>query len=161
MTTIEYPYKPRAWVMVGVVAFFALCGAVMAYTAITNDRGLILDGIPLSPRGATIFYSVVASLSVLLALAGLAGLVAGLTSEKRLRLTPTELHLPGRPWSRTTTVVPLGEIVDVGLQSVHKQRFLMVRHRGGTLSIAESLLPGRAAFEEVGQALVARMRKTA
>ena len=72
MTTIEYPYKPRPRVMLGCVAFFGLIAAGMTYEAITNDRGLILNGIPLSPRGATIFYAVVAGVCALFVLAGLA-----------------------------------------------------------------------------------------
>ena len=57
--------------------------------------------------------------------------MVGLTSKKYLRLTPKELWLPGPAWSRTDTVVRLAEIVDVAFEMVHKQRFLVIQHRGG------------------------------
>ena len=91
-------------------------------------------------------------------LAGLAGFVSGLISQRYLRLTPTEISAPKYGWSRTNTVVRLAEITDIGIQSVQRQRLLNIYHRGGKLTITQSFLPDAAAFEELYTALVTRAR---
>jgi hypothetical protein len=154
MQTIEYPYKPQPRTMLLVILFFGAVAAVMSNAALGNDRGLIIDGIiTLETHGATIFYWCIAAAGAAFVLLGLAMLVVGLTSDGRLRLTPTELSAPRRGFSRASTTIPLADIQGLRVHAVNNQYFLDVTHRSGKLTIIRSCLPSKAAFEEICGAL--------
>jgi hypothetical protein len=125
--------------------------------ALSNDRALVLQRIiRLAPHEATIVYWCMAIVCGLFVLSGLAMIVTGLVSKQVVRLTATELSAPRFAWSRTRTVVRLADIVEMTVQSVQKQRWLSIQHRGGKLTINESFLPSKAAFEELCKAIVSR-----
>jgi hypothetical protein len=156
---LEYRYRPKPWVMLAAGLFFAGIGAFLVMEALGNQRGLVIQRIiHLSPQGATALYWCLAVACLLFAVGGLAGFVSGLTSERFLRLTRTEVSAPRFAWSRADTVVPLADITEVGTQTIQRQRFLHIHHRGGKLSICQSFLPDAAAFEELHRALVTRWR---
>lgn len=157
---LEYPYKAKAGVMLACMAFFAACAATMAHAALTNDRGLILNGIiTFGTEGATVFYWCVAAVSVLFVIVGAFGFFAGLRKPVSIRLTATELSAPKNGFTRKPTRIPLHEIVDVGVQTIQKQRFLTVHHRSGKLNLAQSMLPNSEAFEKLHAALVAGVNR--
>ena len=77
---LEYPYKARPGPMLVAMAFFGACAAEMAHAAVTNDRGLILDGIfSFSVRGATVFYWCVAAVSMVIVLVAIMALAMDFT----------------------------------------------------------------------------------
>jgi len=159
MNALEYPYKPKPWVMLAAMLFFAAAGAFLTMEALTNERGLVIQRIiHLSPQGATITYWCMAVVCAVFAIGGLAGFIAALVSKNYLRLTPTEISAPRFAWSRANTIVRLCEITEISIQDVQKQRFLHLRYPGGKLSITQSFLPSAAAFEELHRALLIRAR---
>jgi hypothetical protein len=159
MDTLEYRYKPKPWVMLAAMLFFAAAAVFLTMEALTNERGLIIQRvIHLSPQGATITYWCMAVVSAVFAIGGLAGFIAALVSKQYLRLTPTEISAPRFAWSRANTIVRLKEITEISVQAVQNQRFLNLRYAGGKLSITQSFLPSAAAFEELHRALVSRAR---
>lgn len=156
--TLEYPYRPSTKMMLLAILFFGACAAMMARAAITNDRGLIIDGIiTLSEHGAVVFYWCVAAVSALFVAAGAWGLVAGRGQPKFVRLTPAELSAPRNGFAKEPTVIRLSDIQGVSVQTIQRQRLITIRHPGGSLSIAQSMLPGAAAFDELIGALQARL----
>lgn len=157
---LEIPYKAKAGVMVACMAFFGVCAAMMTHAAVNNDRGLILNGIiTFGTDGAAVFYWCVAGVSVLFVLAGLHGFVSGITNPGSIRLTATELSAPQSGFVRRATTIPLREIVDIGVQTIQRQRFLTVHHRAGKLNVAQSMLPDSEAFEKLHAALVAGVNR--
>jgi hypothetical protein len=157
---LEYPYKANVWMMLAGIAFFGACTAMMVYAALTNDRGLILNGIiTFSMDGATVFYWCVAAVCVLFVLFATFALVSGVANPMSIQLTPTELSAPRNGFSRKRTAIPLNDIVDVGVLTVQRQRFMNVYHRAGKLSVAQSMLPNPEAFEKLHAALVASVRR--
>jgi hypothetical protein len=157
---LEYPYQARAGIMLACIAFFGACAAVMVHAAVTNDRGLIVNGLfEFGMAGATVFYWCVAGVSAIFVLMGVLGLVSGMKNPGSIRLTATELSAPKNGFSRKATRIPLLEIVDVGVQEIQKQRFLTVHHRSGKLNVAQSLLPNSEAFEKLHAALVAGVNR--
>jgi hypothetical protein len=154
MKTIEYPYKPRLRTTLLVISFGVALAAGMGYAALSNDRGLIINGIlRFGPLGATIVYWCLAGIGAVCLVIGLAMLVANLTSKARLRLTPTEFSAPRHAFDRTTTTIPVAEIQAIQVYSVRDQHFLDIAHGDATLTILRSCLPSTAAFEEVCGAL--------
>jgi hypothetical protein len=157
---LEYPYKANAWMMLLGTAFFGACTAGMASAALSNDRGLILNGIiEFTPDGATRFYGAIAIVSALFVIAALLMLVLSFVSPGSVRLTAEELCAPAGNFGRKPTKIPLDAIVDIGVHTVQRQRFMNVYHHGGKLSLAQSMLPNAEAFEKLHAALAASLRR--
>ena len=159
MQTLQYPYKPKAWLMLLGAVLFGAMAFFMTSEVQTNDRGLILNGIiHLSVHGATIFYWCMAAVAGAFVAVAIPMFFVALVSKSVLTLTATDLIAPRSGFSRRPTVVRLSEVKQVVVQMVQRERFIKVSHAGGTLNIAESMLPSRAAFDELHAALVARTR---
>ena len=159
MQTLQYPYKPRPWFVLLGAAFFGAIAWFMSKEALTNDRGLILNGlIELSVRGATIFYWSMAAIGATFVAVAIPLFILGLVGKSVLTLTATDLAAPHSVFSRRSTVIRLSDIKQIVVQTVQKQRFLKVYHSSGDLSIAQSMLPSRSAFDDIHAALVARSR---
>ncbi|HET7229675.1 MAG TPA: hypothetical protein VFJ16_06725 [Longimicrobium sp.] len=156
--TLEYEFRVKATPMLLAIAFFGACAAMMARTALTNDRGLILNGvITFEPGGATTFYWCVAAVALLFVAAGAYGLMAG-RKPLLVRLTADEISAPRSVFAKVPTVVRLDDIRDVGVMDVSRQVLLIIHHTGGTLNIAQSMLASPAAFQELHRALMARLQ---
>ena len=139
--------------------FFLACGAGMAYSALTNEQGLIINGIiTLGPDGATIFYWVIAVLSAVFVLGGLWAIIVGLTSDRTLTITEDGIRAPKSGYSRQYVTINFPDIFKVSIQTVSKQRFITLLHRTGKLSIAQSMLPDKEAFEEVVRIITQKVK---
>lgn len=150
MAAVEYPYKPKPGKMFRAFFFFGAGTVILGYTALTNDRVLILNGIiHFDPEGATTFYWCITALSAGMALLGLMLTLIGLTSNQTLSLSETELSAPKWLLSPANTIVPLSSIRRLELKSVRNLHFLGVQYAGGKLTIQGQKLPDSAAFEEV------------
>ena len=155
----EYLYKPKVLVMLLSSLFFAACGAGMAYAALTNDRGLIINGIiTLSESGATVFFWVIAAVSAVFVLGGTWGIIVGLTSDRRLTITENGIRAPKSGYSKQYVTINFPDIFKVSMQTMNKQRFITLHHRTGRLSIAQSMLPDKEAFEEVVRIVTQKMK---
>lgn len=162
MKIIDHPYKPKAWAMALACLFFTVIAVLMVREAMTNDRGLVLNGIlHFSEGGATIFYWCIAALSALFVAVGVAALSASLLGSHRLVLTNTGVSAPRFGFSRRPTVVPISSITGLDVQEIHRQRLLNIRHKAGKLTIIQSWLPNEAAFDGFVAALSASVQARA
>lgn len=162
METLSHPYRPKPWIMALVVAFFGAGAFFMGRVARQNDRGVVINGlIHLDSAGATVFYWCVAGIGAMFVVIGMLAFLVGLFSSSHLMLTATELSLPRFGFSRTATVVKLTDIRQLTTQVVQKERFLNVFHTRGKLTISESMLPSRAAFEALCDAIEKRVNGSA
>jgi hypothetical protein len=156
---LEYPYRAKPWMMLAAIAFFGACAAGMGYRAVTNDRGLILNRIfTFSVDGATIFYWCIAAAAALFVVGAILALIAGLTNPMAVRLTATDFSAPKHGFAKKLIVIALRDIKEIGIQTVHKQRFMNVYFRNGKLSIAQSMLPNSEAFERLHSGLAANVK---
>ncbi|HET6764128.1 MAG TPA: hypothetical protein VFH27_10660 [Longimicrobiaceae bacterium] len=158
--TLEFRYQPRVRTMLIAIVFFGAAAAVMANAAATNQRELIIEGmIHLSVAGATKFYLGLSVAAALFVVAGALGLTAGRRTPRYVRLTPTEISAPKSFFAKEPTVVPLGQIREVEVQTIQKQRMLNIYHAQGSLTVIQSMLPNPAAFEELHGALIANIER--
>jgi len=156
--TLEYPFRANPRTTLLAIAFFGACGLWMARNAVTNDRGVIINGlITLETGGATTLYWCMAGVCALFVIAGAIGLSGNRGRPRVVRLTPTHLVAPRNGFAREATTIPLTDIRDLGMQEIHRQRIMTIHHTGGNLSIVQSMLPGAAAFDELYGALAARL----
>jgi hypothetical protein len=157
---LEYPYTAKPLVMIAGILFFGACGAGLGLEALTNDRGLFLNGIiRLGVEGATWFYWVIAAVCAAFVVAALGALVSSVGNPMSVLLTSQEISAPRNGFSRKRITVALPDIVDVRVQTMERHRFLNIYHRTGKLTIIQSLLPDAAAFDRLHAALVAGMPK--
>jgi hypothetical protein len=147
---IEYPYRPKPTLMARCLFFFGAGAIIMAFTAMRNDRGLILNGIiHFETQGATIFYWCITAVCAGFAAIGFMGILFGYFSSQFLRLSATELSAPKFILSLENTIVPLSSIIRLELQTIRNLHFLKVHHIQGKLSISAQNLPDAEAFAEV------------
>lgn len=160
---LTYPYKPKPWLMLLVVIFFAACAAVLGNMAISNDRGLIINGIiSMGDQGATIFYAILTLLSTGFVVAGALGVWSGVRSTRTVQLTQDAVICPKSGLSKTIITVPYENITALETSAVQKQVFLHVHHTGtdhsgGKLIIARQMFPSNDQFETFSTHLADRV----
>jgi hypothetical protein len=156
--TVGYPYKPKLRNIVFACLLFGACSLVMFGQAITNRRGLILNGVfHFSVQGATAFYWTICAVSVAFVAFGFLRLTLGFKNGPPLMLTATQITVPQVGFSREPRTIDLTDIKRMNISTVYGQRFLNVYHSGGKLTIAQSLLPDPAAFDELCSSLARRV----
>jgi hypothetical protein len=157
--TFRYRAKPTTMILAG--GFFALCGSFYIYKAITNDRGLIINGIiELGPTGATAFYAVLATLSALFVVVAVIAMVHGLLREPVLTLADDHIVVPGSLLRRQPRRIDFGTVTKTSIQSVHRQRFLTIWSTQGKVAIARSMLDSDGVFDRIADAVTSRVPRT-
>jgi hypothetical protein len=71
-------------------------------------------------------------------------------------LTATHITVPQVGFGSEPRTVDLTDIKRMTVSTVYGQRFLNVYHSGGKLTVAQSLLPDPAAFDELCSTLTRR-----
>lgn len=157
METIAYPYRPKTRMMFRGFFFFGAGAVILAFSALTNKKGLVINGIiHLDPQGATTFNWFMAAVCAVFAALAFMLILFGLFSNQFLSLSETELSAPKWLLSPANTIVPFSSIQRLELKSVGKQHFLKVHHTDGELTITAANLPDAAAFEDVCMLLAER-----
>ena len=145
--------------MLAGIGLFGAGAGEMAYEALTNDRGLILNGIfTFLVHGATIFYWCVAAVCMLFVLVAIFALARSWATPGVLRLTSTELLLPPNVFVRKPIAIRLSGITGINVHTMYKERFIYVYHAGGKASVNQSMLPNSEAFDRLFTALTAKVR---
>ena len=157
----EVPYRARWRLILGGGFFFGMLLLACVLFALTNRGGLIIGHpapiIELSPRGAAIFFWVLAAFfgCFFVFVGSLA--VHRLMRSQRIAFTRTALLVPRSRWSADELAVPFGSITKIELHQIRHFRDLHVCHSGGLVTIRSYLLPSRVAFDEIHQFLRERM----
>jgi hypothetical protein len=167
----EYDYKPKWWVFLLTLGYFALGAVASGYMASSNPPDIM-----------RVFYWVIGGLC--LGLAALVGVraVERLFLPRRVALTPTCLLLATRLGSTEEVAIEYGAITGLFLSAgdyapwscrvaidyqatsglptrkVQRARWLYVTYPGGKRRIAAAELLSQAAFEEVCDLLRTRVR---
>ena len=158
MSDLSYVYKPKPVGMGLAFAFFAACALISLHSALTNEAGLIINGlIRLDPGQATIFYWGLTAAGAIMSGFGLLGFFRAFTSQQRLVLGETSLRLPKSGFSDVLVTVAYARVKDLVRQQVKSQHFLVIHHSGGKVSISASMLPSRAVFDEVCRIVTERV----
>lgn len=153
--TLSYPYKPKPLLMGLVIVFFAICAAILANEALTNDRGLVLSGIlRFSTNGASIFYAVLTALSVGFVGIGVWGLYKAFTSKAVLELTPTALLIPAKKGQVKS--IAFADITDIRRKKVQKQEFIQIIYAEGKASVNKQMCPSKKVFNEIVEEITQR-----
>ena len=153
----EYAYKPK-WTTVFLAGgFFGLCTALFVSLALTDNRGMIINGIiPLSPFGAKVFYWILAAASFAFVIgAGFLAFVR-LTNPQRIAVTDDGMLFPAGRWTGRECHVPFRSVTAVKQVEVHGQVFLYVYAEGLRYTVLRDMLPGKRDFDEIVSLLGAK-----
>lgn len=147
---LNYAYKAKPIKMALAGLFFGACGALFIYKMVTNEVGLIINGIiELGPQGAMVFYGVLAALSLAFVVAAGMAAVHGVITKPVLILTEEHITVPTgllRPRPKT---LRFADVTGITLQEIQGQRFLTIQASTGKVSVTRSLLESESAFEEI------------
>lgn len=142
-TTLEFPYKPRLGASVALCSLCLVGIVFMASLALTNDEGLIIDGIfTLGPDGATVFYWGVAVVTFYPLFMGVNALRLSLQKKRCIVLSERDITIPIM-MSGTTVVVPLNQITGLAMHG----RALIVSHGASQTRISHVHFADNASFE--------------
>lgn len=155
----EYEYKPKWWIILLCGAMFGFATVFFAQEALSNDRGLTINGIiELSENGATIFYWVFSFFSLCFVLAAIAIAVHRLKFQQRIAFTGEEIIVPASRWSAAEKSIKYADIASLSVFKFNGQKSLNIIHSDGKSSISSSMLP-RKSFQEVVDLLSAKVEK--
>lgn len=155
-----YPYKQKRWLGPLVIAFFGAAAYVLYQQAQSGRHGLVIQRfIELSPQEATYFHWALFGAAVLFVVLGVWVLLLSFARPRHVALAPEALVAPRSAASRKYVQIPYDCIETLHVQEVHGQRFLHVHHLGGRLSLVQSLLPSKDAFDELCRMLAVRVRE--
>lgn len=153
----RYPYKQKWWVGPACVVFFGLCAWMFWHKVRQAPRGLIINhAIELSPSSAQTFHWLLFCAALMFVALGLAVSALSFQQERYITLTSRALSAPKSGFSKVVIEVPFQSITSLQVQAVQRQRFLHIHHRAGKLSIAQSMLPSQADFEELCELVAAK-----
>ena len=146
----QYDYQPKWTIILLCAFFFGGCALILGAKANGNDHGLIINGIiELSADSATVFYWVLAALSIgFVVTAGFLAIVR-LTVRQRIALSVTSITIPRSRWSSEEIAVPFGEIVELSASQVTGQRFLTIVYNAGKFTLNASMLARKEDFEDI------------
>jgi len=158
MNEVRIPYTPNRLIFISAILFFGLCAGGMGYVAFTNEQGLILNRIfEFSVEGASIFYWVVSSTSLIFVLAGILVLAKSFTAEREIVISEEHITSPKSGFSKKSIVVKYKDIISITIQTVQKTKIINIVHKGGKLSIPNTMLPNKQAYESLLNQLQSRI----
>src|SRR5688572_2046385 len=150
-----YRYVPSLKTLTLVILLFGAGGVLLAVTAAGNTRSVrLLRLIDLSPQAWTRFLCVCSVLCGLFVLVAIFGFWRRAARPQEIALDEQGLVVPKSFLSREGMPIPFACIAEISITEVTGDRFLKIRLQDGTRrSITESLLPSKAAFDEIVAAL--------
>lgn len=146
----EYEYKPKWWIILLCGAMFGVATVFFTQDALSNDRGLIINGlIELSENGATIFYWVFAFFSFCFVLGAIALVVHRVKFHQRIAFTHAEIIVPASQWSTAEKGIKYADISSLSITNVSGRKYLNINHSGGKSVINAMMLGASKNFDEV------------
>ncbi len=158
MTTLTFNYKPKLLMMIFFVVFSGVMAALIGDSALTNDRGLVINRIfRFSQLTTTIIAWAMCIMFIWLTLIGILGVIKSLRSPKKIILGSTAFTAPKRVISNKIISIPYSEIVDIVDQRVQRQVNLIVKGRNETINVSRSSMASKQQFQEMRNALIERV----
>jgi hypothetical protein len=156
MVEREYEYRLKAG---RTLVRAILCGAGalwFGYMALNNDRGLILLIIPLSQKGATIFYGVIGGLAAVFAAYDAISVSRRKSLRQRIAFANDGLLVPRSLWSTEEKLIPYESVLDVK-EFTEPNSVAIIRHREGEFTLELDLLADERTYAEIVRNLAARV----
>lgn len=158
--TLTFRCRPSPVTMLLCMVFFGVGVWILAWKAMTNDRGLVISGlIHFSQPGATFFYWALAAVSMLFVITVLWVLISiAIFGCPDVVLTADSISIPaGFPIKRPLTI-RYAEITALSKSQINGQRFLLMQTAAKNHHLVLNWLASKEVEQEVESELVRRMR---
>jgi hypothetical protein len=140
--------------MFGCLAVFGVFTALGSYAALSNDRGLTINGlISLGQTGATIFWWCIAGICGSFCLLAILLPAWWAFRGERVVLSEDSIRVPTSLFKRDVTLIRFDDLVGVGETIISRQRMLNIAHRKGQYTIPANMVSAEA-YESIRDALV-------
>jgi hypothetical protein len=155
-----FAYRPHAGMLVLAVLFFGAGALFMRHLAVTNDRGLVINGIiTLGVGGAKIFYWSLAGVCAAFVVAGIFFGIPQIFIPRNVILEPDAITVPGWGLSKKHYRIPWKEIEAVVRSSHQKYVFVRIIHGGRKYAINSGMLPSNSDMETIERYIAIQMAK--
>ena len=156
---LEFDYNLSHSMVVGCSLFFATCMTFFGYQCATNDRGLVLNGIPFDPFEATVFYGFVAATSFFCL-----GVGTWLFFRRgRIAFGSEVLLIPKSWWSTAAKCIPYRDLrglrIGIRCSAITGARLLYIHHACGFECLSEAMFSSGTTFDEFQQLLIRKMKE--
>ena len=151
---ITYAYKPKLLRTLLAIIFF--CGAawILAYAALTNDRGLIVSKIfHFTAHEATIIYWILAAVAALFPILGSIILIDNLRNKKEVILSKDGITCYQGLLNSKKCVIKYKDITKLVESNVKGVTSLNIYHKSGKAIINNTMLPKKEDLDEIFQIL--------
>lgn len=157
----EFPYRSRWTTLAFAGGFFGLCGGFFMYRALTDDRGVVINGlITLAPHAARLVYWGLAIGSFAFVAASIFLAIARLSTSHRIAISSDAILFPAGRWTSRECAVPFAGITEVKHIETHGQEFLYIYAGGLRYTIAKGMLPSNRDFEVITAILQGKLAST-
>ncbi len=149
---VEFEYRPPYLPNFVLVIFFGTSAWFVALEALSNERGLVVNKvISLSAGEASAIYWALALASLVVVGVGLVGIARAVRGNEFVVVAPNELRAPKSALNGRIVAMKYADIQSLHVETTYAQRSLKIRHKEGSYSIPEAMLPRKEKFEELVQ----------
>jgi hypothetical protein len=154
----QYPYKPKALMLLAAAGFFGIGFVFMAYEATHNHDNLIMFGYTLEAAAANVFLWIMTTACGLFVLAGLLIALRYIASRQVLELGTDALLLPHGFLQTRLARIAYSDIQNVREVQVTGQKFLYITVGGQKFHVIASAMPDTDCFVAVRDFLLSRTK---
>ncbi|GAA3523119.1 hypothetical protein GCM10022393_42340 [Aquimarina addita] len=146
----KYAYQ-SSWtgIILGLLLFGAT--AILFLTkAVYNKKGVVINRvIELSEMGATIFYWILFTASLLFVIASIIGIYFKLHQTEFLVLNEESILIPPVGLKRQKTNIKYGDIISLNETKVSNNIILTIKYNGGKRAILSNLLESKSEYQNI------------
>jgi hypothetical protein len=159
---LKFEFRPKLGMPLLGIFVLGGFGISLAFTALTNDRGLILNHIlKFSVQGATIVYWVISALFIYITVLTTIALIFSFLARGRIyiRLTPSDMYILQGLLKKKIRQIPFKEITGLIIREMRGHHFLCIKHPSGNIDISQSALPTQEDFDQILRFIVEHIKK--
>lgn len=158
MNEVRIPYKANKLILIFLILVSCGFAVFLGYTALNNNSGLIImDLITLGVEGSTRFFWAASLFFGFLAMTSLLTFLKNIKAEREIVITDSSITSPKSGLSNQDITVNYADIRNISVQNIAGTKMLQIDHPAGKLSIPNSMVPSKRAFEELIAAVESRL----
>jgi len=154
-----YKYEMGWGLLLSATIISSGLGYFVARKALTNDVGLLINGIiELDTGGATIFFWCLAIFMFFLSFIGVMGIVEKIKGKNRIAITKDGVILPNVPWKKGEAYFSYDSVKKLTFNKLKKIDILDINTSCGKYRIASNRLAESEDFNDISQVISDRVK---
>jgi hypothetical protein len=151
----KHPYNASLKAMALCGLFFGICAVFYWQQGLTNDRGMIINGIiTFDTFQSTVFYWVLFACSAGFVLIAMLAAARRIKIPREIEFDEKGINLPYGLMQMKTTRVLYSDIMDLTETKIYSQLYLTLTTPSGKYNISRSLLPDKETYNDIQAFLI-------